>query len=120
MEYLHLALKLIISLSILNVWLLRAGKSTPWRGANAASLKAEFSAYGLPSWFLPVAGAVKILLSIVLIASVWYPEFENYAAGGIALMMLGAVIMHVKVNDPLKKSFPAALFLVLSLALIIL
>ena len=42
MEYLEIVIKLAISLSVLNVWLLRANKPTPWRGADAGSLKDEF------------------------------------------------------------------------------
>jgi hypothetical protein len=120
MEYIEMTLKLIIGLSVLNVWLLRAGKATPWRGGNAKNMKEEFATYGLPTWFMSVIGAIKVLLSIGLIASIWYPTLELYAAGGIGLLMLGAVAMHIKVNDPIKKSFPAALFLVLSAAIILL
>lgn len=120
MEYVEIVLKLIIGLSVLNVWLLRAGKQTPWRGGSAANMKEEFATYGLPAWFMTVIGALKVLLSIGLIASIWYPALELYTAGGIALLMLGAVTMHIKVSDPIKKSFPAALFLVLSVAIILL
>lgn len=120
MEYVEIVLKLIIGLSVLNVWLLRAGKSTPWRGGSAKNMQEEFATYGLPAWFMTIIGALKVLLSVGLIASIWYPAFELYAAGGIAVLMLGAISMHVKVSDPFKKSFPAATFLVLSVAVILL
>ena len=120
MEYVEIILKLIVGLSVLNVWLLRAGKSTPWRGGSANNMKEEFAAYGLPAWFMPVIGILKVLLSIGLIASLWYPALELYSAGGIGVLMLGAVTMHIKVSDPLKKSFPAALFLLLCIVIILL
>ena len=120
MEYLEIVLKLIIGLSVLNVWLLRAGKSTPWRGGTAKNLKEEFASYGLPAWFMTVVGVLKVLLSVGLITSIWYPSIELYTAGGIGLLMVGAISMHVKVSDPIKKSFPAAFFLVLSVAIILL
>jgi hypothetical protein len=120
MEYVEIVLKLIIGLSVLNVWLLRAGKSTPWRGGEAKNMKEEFSTYGLPSWLMSVIGTLKVLLSIGLIISIWYPALELYTAGGIGFLMLGAVAMHIKVSDPIKKSFPAAFFLVLSVVIILL
>ena len=120
MEYLEIVLKLIIGLSVINVWLFRAKKSTPWRGGGAKNLQEEFAAYGLPTWFMTIAGGLKVLLSAGLIASIWYPVIELYTAGGIGLLMVGAISMHVKVSDPIKKSFPAALFLALSIAIILL
>ncbi|MCC5925646.1 MAG: DoxX family protein [Bacteroidetes bacterium] len=115
MEYLEIALKLIVGLSILNVWLLRAGKSTEWRGGNATNIAEEFEAYGLPKWFMYVIGTLKSILAVMLIVSILYPQVEAVAAYGIAFLMVGAVAMHVKIGDELKKSFPAFTFLVLSL-----
>jgi len=120
MEYLTIALKLIVGLSILNVWLFRSGKETQWRGGDAGNLEEEFKAYGLPKWFMWTIGGLKILLAVALIASIYYAELEIYAAYGIAFLMLGAVGMHIKVKDPIKKSFPAFTFLVLSLAIALL
>jgi len=37
------------------------------------------------------------------------------AAYGMAVLMLGAIVMHFKVKDPLKKSLPAFTMLLLSL-----
>jgi hypothetical protein len=116
MEYVEIAIKLIVGLSILNVWLLRANKSTPWRGGQAGDIKEEFKAYGLPQWFMYAIGTLKVALALLLLASVMYPQVELIAAYGIAFLMLGAVGMHIKIGDPLKKSFPAFTFLVLSLA----
>jgi len=123
LEYLIIALKAIVGLSILNVWLLRSGKETPWRGAEAGSLEEEFKAYGLPVWFMWTIGGLKIVFALGLITSIFfteYPALETYSAFGIGVLMLGAVGMHIKVKDPLKKSFPAFTFLVLSLAIAIL
>jgi len=115
MEYVLIAMKLIVGLSILNVWLLRAKQSTPWRGGDANTISEEFAAYGLPDWFMWMVGAAKVGLSVLLLLSIFYPQFETYSAYGIAFFMVGAVAMHIKIGDPLKKSFPAFTFLVLSL-----
>ena len=116
-EYLEIALKLIVGLSILNVWLLRSKKATEWRGGQASTIREEFKTYGLPVWFMYVVGTLKVGLALVLLASIVFPEYEMYAAYGIAFLMFGAVSMHMKIGDPLKKSFPAFSFLVLSIAI---
>jgi len=117
MEILIIALKLIVGLSILNVWLVRSKKSTAWRGGDANNIVEEFRAYGLPVWFMRSVGTAKVGLAVLLIASIFYQQVEDVAAFGIAFLMLGAVSMHIKISDPLKKSFPAFTFLVLSLVI---
>jgi len=115
MPYLEIAIKALILFSILNVWFLRSGKATPWRGGGADSLKGEFERYGLPNWFMYVTGVLKVGSAILLFASIWKPELELYGAVGIAVLMAGAIGMHFKIADPLKRSFPAFSFLVLAL-----
>lgn len=100
-------IQVVIALAILNVWLLRYGKATNYRGGNARSLKEEFAVYGLPGWFMGVVGFLKVLLAALLIAGIWFPPVTKPAAAGMAVLMLGAVSMHVKVKDPLKKALPA-------------
>jgi hypothetical protein len=117
MEIALIIVKLVVSLSLLNVWLIQFNKPTRWRGGNAQTLKQEFEVYGLPSWMLYVVGFIKVGLSLLLIASIWFPEVEDIAAIGLALMLTGSIIMHLKIKDPLLKSFPAALFLVLCLVI---
>ncbi|HEY5764476.1 MAG TPA: DoxX family protein [Candidatus Deferrimicrobiaceae bacterium] len=67
-----------------------------------------------------MVGFFKISLAILLLAGIWIPSVTKPAATGIALLMLGAVSMHLKVRDPIKKSLPAFSLLVLSLVVILL
>ena len=106
-------IQVVIGLGILNVWLLRFGKATAWRGGEAMNMKEEFEVYGLPGWFMKLIGVLKVLFAVSLIAGVWIPELTKPAAIGLGLLMLGAVAMHVKVKDPVKKSLPAFSLLVL-------
>ena len=117
MESVTLAIQIVIALGIFNVWLLRFGKPTSWRGGEAKSMREEFEVYGLPGWSLGVIGFLKLLFAASLIAGIWVPALTKPAAIGMAVLMLGAVLMHVKVKDPLQKSLPA--FTVLVLALIV-
>lgn len=62
MEGLVIVCQLVIALGLLNVWLLRTGKPTSWRGGDAKNMREEFAAYGLPPWFMWVIGSLKITL----------------------------------------------------------
>jgi hypothetical protein len=115
MEWVITIIQIIIALGIFNVWILRFGKASVWRGGNATNMKEEFAFYGLPGWFVGMIGFLKILFAIFLLVGIWIPVLVTPAALGIAILMLGAVAMHLKVKDPLKKSLPAFTLLVLSL-----
>ena len=115
MEILVTLCQIIIALGIFNVWILRYGKETNWRGGEAKSMKEEFAAYGLPGGVMVLIGAAKITLALCLIVGIWIPFLVKPAATIMAILMFGAVSMHVKVKDPLQKSLPAFTMLVLSL-----
>lgn len=110
-----LVCQIVIALGIFNVWILRVGKSTDYRGGDAKNMKEEFKVYGLPGWFMPVIGTVKLILAAALMVGIWYPVLTTPAAGAMALLMFGALGMHVIVKDPIKKSLPASVMLILSL-----
>lgn len=105
-------IQVVIALGIYNVWLVRFGKSTNWRGGTAQNLKEEFAVYGLPPWSVAVVGFLKLLCATLLVAGLWFPALTRPAALGLAVLMLGAVAMHFKVRDPLRRSLPAFTMLV--------
>lgn len=107
MQYLLLTLQVAVALGILNVWLLRSGQATPYRGGAAQTLREEFAAYGLPFWFMCVVGVLKVGLALALLAAIWLHPLARPAAIGLGLLMLGAIAVHLKVRDPLKKALPA-------------
>jgi len=115
MNYLIIALQCIVAISILNVWLIQNKKATQWRGGNATTIIEEFKVYGLPVWMCYLVGTLKVILALGLITAIWYPELRMPSALGLAILLLGSITMHLKINDPLKKSFPAFLFLVMCL-----
>ncbi|WP_373519368.1 DoxX family protein [Pricia sp.] len=118
MEFIRIVLQLIVGLSLLNVWLLQNKKPTRWRGGNATTLTEEFQVYGLPVWMCYVVGFLKVGLSLVLLAGIFYPFLIKPAVIGLAVLLVGSIIMHLKIKDPLIKSFPAFLFFILCLVLI--
>ena len=102
-----MVLQLIIAVGLINVWLLRFKKATDYRGGDATNMKEEFIAYGLPVWLMYFVGAMKISIAIMLIISFWVEELLVYNLVALAVLMIAAVFMHVKVKDPIKKSYPA-------------
>lgn len=118
MDPLRTAFQVIIALGIYNVWLIRPRMPTRWRGGEAENLSGEFEIYGLPPWAMGLVGFLKILFATLLMVGIWYPPIVEPAAMGMAIMMAGAVSVHLKVGDPLRRAFPACILLVLSLILV--
>jgi len=113
-------LQIILALGLFNVWLLRTGKATNYRGGQAKNLKEEFATYGLPPFMYFLVGGLKILCAIALLVGLWVPAAVVPAAGVLAVLMLGALAMHIKVGDPISKSVPAFCMLAMSTALALL
>jgi hypothetical protein len=120
MEMIGLLIRIVIALGIFNVWIIRFSKASVWRGGQAKNMKEEFAVYGLPAWFVGLIGFLKMLLAVLLIAGIWVPGLTNPAAYAMAVLMVGAIIMHIKVKDPIKKSLPAFTMLVLSILVTVL
>ena len=110
-------LQIAVAACLLNVWLLRFQRRTPYRGGDARSMREEFAVYGLPGWFRYVIRILKIGSAVCLIAGLWLRFLVFPSALLIAILMLGALAMHVKIRDPLKKSVPALVMLALSAAI---
>lgn len=117
-EYITIGLKLIVGISILNVWLIQPKKNTKWRGGNASTIVEEFKVYGLSKTFCYVVGFLKVTLAILLLASIKFEGVTLLASAGLALLLLGSVAMHLKIKDPFYKSYPALLFIVLNAIII--
>ena len=110
MKVLSKILSVVVGLTVINVWLFRANRSTSYRGGDASSLLEEFQVYGLDDYFL-IIGIVKVSLAIMLILSLYFKKLSFFASSGIAVMMLVAVYMHINVGDELIKSMPASVML---------
>ena len=114
-------LQLVVGLGLLNVWLVRRDRATAYRGGTATTLREEFAAYGLPPVAYPVVGTLKVGSALVLIAGalVALPDVAvPGAAAVVAVLMLGAIAMHLKVRDPLVRALPATAMLAMSAAIV--
>ncbi len=110
-------LQVIVGLGLLNVWLVRAGGATSYRGRDATNLKEEFAAYGLPPVVFYVVGALKISAAALLLVGLVHEPVVQPAAMVVAALMVGALAMHAKVGDAPRKSLPALLMLLMGAAI---
>lgn len=119
METLVQICQIVVGCGLLNVWLLRFNKATAYRGGKASSMLEEFAAYGLPAWSCYLVGFLKVASAFALLAGLLYPVLILPAASVVAALMAGAIVMHLKVADPFKKSLPAISMLALCLLMMV-
>ena len=119
MDPLIIIVQIVAALGLLNVWLIRANRSTAYRGADARNMREEFAAYGLPAWMVVVVGVLKVGAALALIVGIWYHLLVLPAALLICVLMVGALAMHFRIHDPLRKSAPAAGMLALAILIVL-
>lgn len=95
------------ALWILNVWFNRFNKDTGYRGGGAKNMKEEFAVYGLSESTMYAVGAAKVGLASLMLVGHVKPRLIRPASAGLAMFMLGAIGMHIKVGDPVKRYLPA-------------
>lgn len=92
---------------IFTVWFHRFNKDTGYRGGNATNMKEEFEEYGLSETTMYAVGAAKVSLATLMLVGHAQPRLARPASAGLAVLMLGAIGMHIKVGDPVKRYLPA-------------
>ena len=81
--------------------------------AGAKSLAEQFREFGLPAWTMPLIGVLEIAGA----SGLWLDAFAGWAALGLAGLMLGALANHAKARQPISKSLPSGVLLLMSLVL---
>lgn len=114
--YIVSILQIILVIGLVNVWLVRFRKPTKYRGGGAANMEQEFRAYGLPTWFMYLIGTAKMIIAVLLVIGLWIPVVIVPAAGVLAILMIGAVAMHIKVRDAFIRMVPALVMLAMAIA----
>jgi uncharacterized membrane protein YphA (DoxX/SURF4 family) len=118
MKYLKHVLMAVVSITVLNVWLLRFNKPTIYRGGQAKTMIEEFAAYGLSETFVYVIGGLKVLAALGLVVGFFYKKLIVPSSLVIAVLMVGAIFMHFKVQDAAIKFLPATLMLLCSMGVL--
>ena len=97
-----------IILGIFYAWTIGFNRESKYRPGRAKNMKEEFIVYGLPFWFMYTIGAVKLILSTLLIFGFFYPFLLKPVAAALCVFMAGAVLMHLKIReDKLIKALPS-------------
>ena len=104
MEKISLLFQIIVSVSVLIVWIFRYD-----------NIVVEFKYYGYSDLIRNFVGAAKISTSALLIMGIWYSEITVYAAISMAFFMFCAQLSHIKVKNPFIKFVPSLIFLLMCL-----
>jgi DoxX-like family len=83
------------------------------------AMVAEFERYGLARLRVLTA-TLQIVGSLGLLAGYWYHPLLLLSAGGFAVMMLLAVLVRIRIRDPIHAMVPALVLLCLNLLLVVL
>lgn len=79
-----------------------------------------FESIQFPQWFRVVTGVVQIAAVAGLIIGYWYPGVASWTGIGVGIMMLIAVLSHVRVKHSFGKIFPAVLNIAIAVAVLLL
>ncbi|SFE51378.1 DoxX-like family protein [Paenibacillus catalpae] len=104
---------------ILQSWLLFS--MAFFGGSKLAGAKHQvdlFNEIRFPQWFRVVTGIVQIAACAGLIIGYWNAEIAAWTAVFIGVMMLVAIVSHVRVKHPFGKVFPAILNLAIAIAVV--
>jgi hypothetical protein len=86
--------KVLVFVSVLFVWVIRY-----------SNIVEEFKFYQYPNWLRDLVGILKISCAVVLMGQDLF--LVKTGAIGIMILMLAAMMTHVKVKSPFPKMLPS-------------
>jgi hypothetical protein len=89
-------LQTFVAMSVIYVWVVRY-----------PAVLADFTAFGLPDWLRDITGAAKLTGAVLLLGIGPMDGLDAIGAGIIAAFMAAALVMHLKVKNPLVKMMPS-------------
>lgn len=109
-----MSILIIIAQVVLGLLFLLIGSMTV---AGMNMFVENFRRFGYPQWFRIVTGSLEVLGGIGLLIGIWLPGLAALASAGLTLVMLGAVLTHLRTKDPLKKIALAIVLEVLAIVI---
>ena len=100
------ALKVISSVAIFFVWVVRYD-----------NIKKEFVEYNLPSWVRDLVGILKLSFAMMLQFS--NEEVVKIGALGISVLMLGAVVTHLRLKSNFRRYIASVAMLSISVFILL-
>ncbi len=96
-------LQIITASSILFVWVVRYD-----------NIISEFQQYQLPVWLRDMVGILKLSFAIMLLVGIFNDNLKLLGSSGLIILMLAALLTHVKVKNPFYKALPSLTLLTFS------
>ena len=96
-------LQVLTASSILFVWVVRY-----------KNIISEFQQYQLPVWLRDMVGIFKLSFAIMLLLGIFNEKFKILGSSGLILLMLAALLTHIKVKNPFYKALPSLTLLTFS------
>jgi hypothetical protein len=87
-------LQAFVATSVIYVWVVRY-----------PAVLNDFTSFKLPDWIRDVTGASKLTASVLLLG--FGDGLEGIGAGIIVFFMAAALVMHLRIKNPLSKMLPA-------------
>ena len=100
-NYLVEALKIVVTVAIFFVWFIRYD-----------NIRKEFELYGFPTWFRDLVGILKISFTVMLHSSL--VEVVMIGSFGIVILMLGAVVNHIRMGSSFRVYIASVAMLVIT------
>jgi putative oxidoreductase len=76
----------------------------------------SFTKLGYPQWFRVLIGLLQIIGAAGFIIGIWTQSIGAWAGIGIGIIMLGAVVTHIRAKDPVGAVSVPFVLMVLALA----
>ena len=102
MTSLTMILKTIILSSVLFVWVVRYN-----------NIIQEFKTFKYPEWLRDTVGILKITMAILIMNS--DSQLVKFGSGGLCLLMVAAMITHLRIKNPFYKMLPSMTLFTISL-----
>ncbi|MEO6784894.1 MAG: DoxX family protein [Chthoniobacteraceae bacterium] len=101
-----ISLQALVAASIFFVWVVRYD-----------NIIQEFKQYHLPDWLRDLVGILKLTLSLMLLIGIERKQFAIAGGAGIAALMACALVVHLRVRNPLRKMIPCLSLLGIALVI---
>lgn len=100
-NYLIEVIKALVVSSIFFVWVVRY-----------QNIVEEFKLFSYPSWLRDIVGIIKLTCALLILQP--SQQLVLIGSAGIVLLMIAAVITHIRVSNPLPKMLPSLALLALN------
>ena len=104
MHGLTISLQAFVAAAVFFVWVVRY-----------ANIVQEFKQYRYPDWLRDLVGILKMSFSLMLLIGIERRPFAVVGGVGIALLMLAAVVTHLRVKNPVFKILPSLTLMIFSM-----